>query len=78
MAYPRRGGARGSAALRITWRERGGKRPKNPGKKGFGSELIEREVKTALGGTIVTAFEPTGLEAVISIPIDRNLISIRS
>lgn len=53
----------------LRWTETGGPRPDpSPARQGFGSELIEREVKHDLGGAIEMSFGETGLVAVLLLP----------
>ncbi|HZF35790.1 MAG TPA: chemotaxis protein CheB [Candidatus Angelobacter sp.] len=65
-------------SLVLEWREEGGPALKRPMKKGFGTELIERELHSSLGAVARLDFQRGGLAAVISIPLDRNLVSVRS
>lgn len=52
--------------LRLTWRESGGPLVVTPRKRGFGSQLIERNLAQALGGTAKLQFAPDGLRAEIA------------
>jgi two-component sensor histidine kinase len=52
--------------LRLTWRESGGPVVVEPRKRGFGSQLIERNLAQALGGTAKLQFAPDGLRAEIA------------
>lgn len=60
--------------LVIRWRESGGPPVAPPKGKGFGSELIEREVRHKLGGTVRTDFAPEGIAVEIVLPCDPTLI----
>lgn len=64
-------------SLVLEWREEGGPPPKKRAKKGFGTELIERELTSTLGATAKLDYEAGGLRAVISIPFDPKLVSLR-
>ena len=52
----------------ITWEEHSDRTVKKPEKKGFGMELIERELKSALGAHAQFVYTPHGLTVRISIP----------
>jgi two-component system, chemotaxis family, CheB/CheR fusion protein len=70
------GGARRNVAL--TWRESNGAAVKKPKHKGFGTELIEREVSGTLGGTAAFDYAPGGLQARITIPVDGGNVLLES
>ena len=57
------------ASLVIRWIEKNGPRVKVPKLKGFGTELIDRQLSYELGGTAEVTYAPTGLEAVLSVPL---------
>jgi two-component sensor histidine kinase len=65
-------------ALVLTWDENASRPIKKPSAKGLGMELIERELKDALGATIKFNWGARGLKAQISIPADPRRFSIRS
>ena len=50
------------ARFRLTWRERGGPVVSTPTRRGFGSTLIERSLRSYFGGTAATEFRSEGLE----------------
>jgi PAS domain S-box-containing protein len=56
--------------LTLRWQERGGPPPQPSERKGFGSRLIERNVRHDLAGEVRTDYSPEGLEVEISIPLD--------
>lgn len=58
--------------LHLTWREEGGTPTTRPTHRGFGSRLIERNVRHDLGGTVTLDYAPDGLIAEFSIPLDRE------
>ena len=58
--------------LLLHWREIDGPAPVPPIRRGFGSRLIERNVRHDLGGTIEVAYDPSGFTADFSIPLDRG------
>jgi two-component system, chemotaxis family, CheB/CheR fusion protein len=63
--------------LVIEWKEEGGPPPKKQMKKGFGTELIERELRSTLGATAKLDYGIGGFTAVISIPLDHKLVSVK-
>ena len=65
-----------NSSLQVEWKEVGGPIPKRTVKKGFGSELIERELRSILGATAHLDYTAGGLTATISIPLDHKLASI--
>ena len=64
--------------LVLTWRETGGPRVHPPARKGFGTELMEREVGITLGGQLTLEYLPDGLVAQIAIPFITNNIPLVS
>jgi two-component system, chemotaxis family, CheB/CheR fusion protein len=62
-------------SLALTWRESNGAVVKKPKRKGFGTELIEREVSGALGGKAAFDYAADGLKVRISIPLDSANVS---
>ncbi len=62
--------------LIIRWRESDGPAVKKPGRKGFGTELIERELKSVLRGSAKIDYAAEGLQAVLSMPLDPALVSV--
>jgi two-component system, chemotaxis family, CheB/CheR fusion protein len=61
--------------LALTWRETNGAAVKTRKRKGFGTELIEREVSGTLGGKAVFDYAADGLKVRISIPLDSANVS---
>jgi two-component system, chemotaxis family, CheB/CheR fusion protein len=61
--------------LIITWLERDGNKVATPERKGFGTELIERELKSALGARVTFDYAPKGIETQISIPFESKHVS---
>jgi PAS domain S-box-containing protein len=57
--------ALGPSAYELTWREHGGPAVRPPGRKGFGSRLIER-LAAQLGGEMEMDWRPAGLQARLS------------
>jgi two-component system CheB/CheR fusion protein len=60
--------------LRVRWREKDGPPVAAPDGKGFGSDLIEREVRYDLGGTSESEFLQDGLCVTLSVPADPMLL----
>jgi two-component sensor histidine kinase len=55
--------------LSLVWTERGGPEVSPPGRRGFGSRLIERGLAAEMGGVVEMRFEPEGLVCVIDAPL---------
>jgi PAS domain S-box-containing protein len=55
--------------LRIRWRESGGPAVQPPGRRGFGSLLVERGVESELGGAATLDFASTGVTCDIEVPL---------
>lgn len=58
--------------LQLSWRETGGPPPTPPTRKGFGSRLIERNVRHDLAGEVKVDYASTGFHAEFSIPLHRG------
>jgi two-component system, chemotaxis family, CheB/CheR fusion protein len=63
-------GKDGAHALVMDWKESKGLPVKAPERNGFGSDLIDREIKGTLQGSIVRDFATSGLRIKITLPID--------
>src|SRR5262249_53158861 len=61
--------------LVIAWLERDGPKVTKPGRRGFGTELIERELKSTLGARVTFDYAPEGIEVQISIPYEPKYVS---
>ena len=61
--------------LVLQWTEAGGPAAKKPARKGFGTTLIERELKQ-IGGNARFGYKDRGFEATLSIPFDAKLMSL--
>lgn len=59
----------GEPTVRLTWREAGGPRVAPPGRKGFGSRLIERGLMGAVGGVVRLDYDPAGLVCRLVAPL---------
>jgi two-component system CheB/CheR fusion protein len=55
--------------LELRWSESGGPVPSDPVKCGFGLEFIERAIQFELDGAAKIAFEKTGLQCTIGVPL---------
>ena len=59
--------------LTLSWREIDGPKIAAPNRKGFGSRLIERNIRHDLAGAIELVYAPDGLMADLTVPLDRKL-----
>jgi PAS domain S-box-containing protein len=57
--------------LRLVWQEEGGPPVLPPGRKGFGTRLIERGLAHELDGTVTLDFAPSGLRCEIDLPLGK-------
>jgi two-component system CheB/CheR fusion protein len=64
--------SRAPAQLVFEWSERGGPEVKEPARKGFGAELLERTLSFDLKGQTTMAFNPAGFQCTITIPLSRR------
>jgi two-component sensor histidine kinase len=62
-------GHNGSSRLRLRWEEAGGPAVRAPGRKGFGSRLIERGVAHELSAKVRLDFPATGVVCEIDAPL---------
>jgi two-component sensor histidine kinase len=60
----------GRSVLHLTWLEENGPPVTPPTRSGFGSRLIEYSAEQGLGGTAELKYEPTGLRAQVTAPIE--------
>jgi PAS domain S-box-containing protein len=65
------GGTDEDRRFRFQWRETGGPPVKTPGKPGFGTVLITRNPKSALGGDVTLDYRRSGLVWKVDAPLDR-------
>ncbi len=63
-----------SPRLHITWREAGGEPIPEPERRGFGTRLIERNVRHDLHGTVQLSYPPEGFCAEISLPLETETL----
>ena len=59
-----------SPKIVMRWTEVGGPQPTVPERKGFGMEMIERQLGYELGGSASIEYPPDGLTATLTIPVD--------
>jgi two-component system CheB/CheR fusion protein len=59
----------------MSWRESGGPAVKHPTRQGFGTELVQRQLKYELNGTAVLDYLEDGLVVTLSIPAAEALDS---
>ncbi|MGV8930213.1 MAG: sensor histidine kinase [Brevundimonas sp.] len=60
--------------LSLSWRELGGPPATPPERRGFGSRLIERNVRHDLAGQVKLDYAAVGFSADFSIPLDRETV----
>ena len=58
--------------LRLRWQERDGPPVAPPGRKGFGSRLIERDLARELDGEVHLEYAPAGLVCQIVMPVPQD------
>ena len=58
------------SSLTIDWRETGGPKVTKPKRRGFGTQLIERQLKDSLRAEVKVTFDPQGLRVLVEIPPD--------
>ncbi|WP_242076304.1 sensor histidine kinase [Brevundimonas diminuta] len=58
--------------LKLSWREIGGPKVTAPERRGFGSRLIERNIRHDLAGEIDLVYATDGLIAELTVPLDRT------
>jgi two-component system CheB/CheR fusion protein len=56
--------------LVLQWRESNGPKVRAPKRRGFGTELIERQLKSALDGEVSLDYPPSGFALDVSIPFE--------
>jgi len=58
--------------LALSWRETGGPKISVPDRRGFGSRLIERNIRHDLAGEIDMVYAPDGLVVELTVPLQRE------
>ncbi len=66
-----------TARLHITWQESGGPPVRPPGRRGFGTVMIERSLTHGLGGSAQLFFDPNGLRCEIELPVSRTAAGVK-
>lgn len=59
----------GGGSVRLEWRERGGPPVRSPGRRGFGTRLLQSGLAHELGGGAEISFAAAGVVAVLRLPI---------
>jgi len=62
--------AQAGAAMRFTWRESGGPAVETPTRHGFGSRLLQRGLRSDLGGDVELDYAPGGVVFNATAPLD--------
>lgn len=62
----------------LLWQESGGPPVLPPGRSGFGTELVQRQLHYELNGTASMDFEPDGLRVTLAIPAKHVVVESRS
>ena len=85
VAQSQRGGASEEApvsnlahSLIFEWIERGGPEVSSPTHRGFGSELIERQLRYELNGKTAMTFDNTGLKVTLTVPLSDAIQVVHS
>jgi two-component system CheB/CheR fusion protein len=60
--------------LAISWTESGGPPAREPDTTGFGSVMIEREIRHELSGEVVSHYRPEGLKVEMRVPWREELL----
>jgi two-component sensor histidine kinase len=60
---------RSSERLRFSWRESGGPPVRQPGRRGFGSVMIERGLARELNAQVSLDYAPDGLVFQMELPL---------
>jgi len=55
--------------LELTWAEQGGPPVVAPGRRGFGTRMIERTLASEFGGQVELEFRPEGVRCTVLAPI---------
>jgi two-component system CheB/CheR fusion protein len=63
----------GDATLIFSWRERDGPIVSEPTRRGFGTELLQRQLRYELNGNATMDFKRDGLQVVLEIPVHGSI-----
>ena len=66
----------GDDGVQLTWEERGGPLVDTPIRRGFGLRLIEQGLARQIRGRVSIAFEPTGMQCRVIMPLAGNAIAL--
>jgi two-component system CheB/CheR fusion protein len=61
--------------LVFQWQERDGPKVEEPSRRGFGSELLQRQLRYELNGETRMDFHSDGLHATLEIPVNDAIVS---
>ncbi len=65
----------GASALVFNWRERDGPAVSEPVHRGFGTELLQRQLRYELNGNATMDFQQDGLRVVLEIPMHGTVVA---
>jgi two-component system CheB/CheR fusion protein len=75
LAWRLKPGSDGASALVFDWRERGGPAVSEPSHRGFGTELLQRQLSYELNGNATLDFHQDGLRVVLEIPMQGTVVA---
>jgi two-component sensor histidine kinase len=70
--------ANGREEFILEWKESGGPAVKPPTRQGFGSELVQRQLKYELNGSASMEFHESGIVVTLAIPVEEAVESSAS
>ena len=62
----------GGRQLQLDWSEQGGPTVSGPGRRGFGSRLVQGSIAGELGGVAELNFEPAGFRGRLLVPLENS------
>lgn len=65
----------GVPVLVFSWRERNGPAVSEPERRGFGSELLQRQLRYELNGNATMDFHPDGLRVKLELPVRGTVVA---
>lgn len=65
----------GVSALVFSWRERDGPAVSEPARRGFGTELLQRQLRYELNGNATMDFHQDGLRVMLEIPVHDTVVA---
>jgi two-component system CheB/CheR fusion protein len=75
LAWRLKPGSDGASALVVDWCERGGPVVSEPSHRGFGTELLQRQLSYELNGNATLDFHQDGLRVVLEIPMQGTVVA---